>query len=138
MYPNKIILHHSLTKDGEVVNWNAIRKYHVNTLHWKDVGYHFGIELIGSRYEILTGRLMTEKGAHTKGYNGDSLGVCLIGNFDEKEPPEEQWRLAVDFVRSLCTICYISPQSVFGHRDFANYKSCPGSSFSIEKFRSQL
>ena len=138
MYPNRIILHHSLTKDGQTVNWQAIRKYHTHDLGWSDIGYHFGIEFIKGRWEVLSGRLMTTQGAHTKFYNKGSLGICLVGNFDKLPPPDEQWLLAIKLVRSLMEILYIPRSEVFGHREFADYKSCPGKEFDLEKFRKLL
>jgi len=137
MYPSKIIIHHSLTKDTKTVSWNAIRKYHLG-LGWDDIGYHFGIELINEKYEILTGRFMTTPGAHTKGKNKTSLGICLVGIFDEHKPPKEQWDLAVKLVASLCEILYLTSAHVYGHRDFASYKSCPGNAFRMDRFRSDV
>lgn len=136
MIPTQIIVHHSLTKDGSTVSWQAIRKYHTETLGWNDIGYHGGLELIGDRYEILLGRMPTEPGAHCKeqGMNYRSLGVCVVGNFDNQ--PEVDMlismgglNLLVRYVRALCDVHHIAPSEVRRHHDFAPYKSCPGTLF---------
>jgi hypothetical protein len=127
-----------LTKDGSTVSWDAIRKYHVETNKWKDIGYHFGIELVGNRYEILTGRMMNEIGAHCEGQNKDSLGVCFVGNFDNGEPNPEMWRLGVRFVASLCNVLNIEPDNIFGHHYFNSGKSCPGRMFNTFGFNEQV
>jgi len=135
-----IILHHSLTKDGATVSWNAIRKYHTQDLGWRAIGYHFGIELIGDHYEILIGRMMGENGAHCKeqGMNGKSIGICFLGNFDLIKPLPEQWLLGLKLVRTLMSIFGIPVDHISGHREYAPYKSCPGALFDLEKFRSEL
>jgi len=140
MTPEYIILHHSLTKDGATVSWAAIRRYHTQTLGWREIGYHFGVELVGSRYEILTGRLMTEVGAHckTSAMNHRSLGICLVGNFDLAPPDMDQWAVALALVRSLCAVFSIAPKNVLGHTELAPYKSCPGRFFDLTSFRRNL
>uniref|UniRef100_A0A6M3LRI4 Putative N-acetylmuramoyl-L-alanine amidase n=1 Tax=viral metagenome TaxID=1070528 RepID=A0A6M3LRI4_9ZZZZ len=137
MTPKRIILHHSLTADSATVSWGAIRKYHMETLGWKNIGYHAGLELVNDHYEILLGRMLNKVGAHTAGHNHDSIGICFIGNFDKSEPPPEQWNLGIKFVASLCELFKISPDQIFGHQDFAP-KSCPGKKFNIYGFVKQV
>ena len=138
--PGYILLHHSLTRDSQTVSWDAIRRYHVETLGWNDIGYHYGIELIGDRYEILQGRFVPEPGAHCKEneMTRKSVGICFIGNFDEVEPPKEQWDLGVKLVKSLIYMLEIPINRVRGHREYAGYKSCPGKMFDLAAFRKAL
>ena len=138
MIPKRIILHHSLTQDSGTVSWDAIRKYHMEVLGWSAIGYHAGIELIGDHFEILIGRMMNEVGAHTAGHNKDSLGVCFVGNFDQSEPPPDQWNLGIRLVASLCDILHIRPDMIFGHTDFNPGKTCPGTKFNLHGFSRQV
>jgi hypothetical protein len=135
--PTRIILHCSATKDSNTVSWQAIRRFH-EANGWSGIGYHAGIELINDRYEILIGRPWDRPGAHCSGENHDSLGVCFVGDFEQSAPPMEQWQAGVMFVRSLCWVFGIGHDKVFGHREFTNLKTCPGTKFNLDLFRSQL
>ena len=127
-----IILHHSLTKDGKTVSWNAIRQYHLRK-GWNDIGYHFGIELVGSRYEILTGRLLNSPGAHCRLMNQISIGICFVGNFDIEEPPPEQLVIGRGLIRSMMDIFSIENDHIKGHCAYSK-KSCPGHLFPLGEF----
>lgn len=138
--PKCIILHHSLTVDSGTVSWDAIRRYHVQHLGWADIGYHFGVEFVNDHYEIFTGRMMNEIGAHCRQdkMNYRSLGIMFNGNFDFYPPPEGQWVLGLRLVRSLMDVFGIPKGSVLGHNYFAKYKTCPGKMFDVAKFQAEL
>ena len=135
MIKKYIILHHSLTKDSGTVSWNAIRRYHTVDLGWRDIGYHFGIELVGKQYEILTGRMLNETGAHCKEdrMNYKSVGICFVGNYDIATVPTKMRRLGVRFVASLCDVLRISTDCIYPHSLLAN-KTCPGKLFDFDGF----
>jgi len=134
MKPTRITLHHSLTKDSGTVSWNAIRMYHMQLLGWTQIGYHYGIELVGQHYEILMGRMMNEIGAHCKGHNEGSIGICFIGNFDLSRPCPEQWELGVKLVKSLIDVLGIPPCRILGHCYYDSNKTCPGKYFDVINF----
>ncbi|MEZ4773956.1 MAG: N-acetylmuramoyl-L-alanine amidase [Bacteroidia bacterium] len=83
-----LIVHHSAginTSD----NWGAvvlaIWNLHVNTNGWCDIGYNWLIDPNGMIYEGRGGG-NNVKGAHFCGYNSGTMGVCMLGNFENAEP----------------------------------------------------
>lgn len=140
MTPDYIIIHHSLTEDSSTVSWNAIRRYHVHKLGWDYIGYHFGIELIGDKYEALIGRWLNIPGAHCKqeGMNQRSWGICVVGNFDYTPPEASQIIVLKLLVQSLMEIGNIPKENIKMHRDFASYKTCPGVMFPFQEFINSL
>jgi hypothetical protein len=133
----KIIIHHSFTKDGKTVSWGAIRRYHTQTLKWSDIGYHYGVELINNDYEILVGRPLSRSGAHTKGHNNDSIGICCVGNYDDHAPSQKMLNKLVQLLKDLMVIYNITKDNVKPHRDYSS-KTCPGKKFDMNKLRSML
>lgn len=131
--PKYIILHHSATRDGKTVSWDAIRRYHISR-GWREIGYHFGIELIGNHYEILVGRMLNEIGAHCRGYNKIAVGICFLGNFEYREPATEQVVLGIKLIKALKEIFNISDGNILGHRNLAGTK-CPGAKFPLNIFQ---
>ena len=72
---NTLVIHCSDTPD--TVNFTAIdiHKMHLS-FGWDGIGYH---KIISRHGKIENGRPEYWVGAHTKGINENSLGVCLIG-----------------------------------------------------------
>lgn len=141
MVPTEIILHHSLTTDSGTLSWGAIRRYHLDK-GWRDIGYQVGIEVAADArgresVEALFGRMLTEPGAHTYGRNRDSLGVCVVGNYDQAPPPIKVWQKTIQVVRSMQEVFGIRRDGVRAHRDYAN-KSCPGIHWDMDAFRSEV
>jgi hypothetical protein len=123
--PNKIIIHHSATKDGLVLkDWDAIRKYHIETNGWLDVGYHYGVESVDNQYQIMYGRPTLEEGAHCLGQNDSSIGICMLGDFTYTPPTEAQYQTAVDLIKDIIYPVF-GELPVYRHDDFYA-TSCPG------------
>ena len=122
---NKIIIHCSATPEGREVSKKDLHKWHVEERGWSDIGYHFFISLDG---EIEECRPIEKTGAHTKGHNFDSIGICYAGGMDKdfKQPKDtrtEAQRGALEDL--LCTLKTLYTQSkIYGHRDFSS-KACP-------------
>jgi N-acetylmuramoyl-L-alanine amidase-like protein len=67
----------------------GIYRYHVVSLGWRDIGYNFLIDKCGTIYEGRAGGVREPvQGAHTLGFNKDSVGVAVIGSFQKKAPPK--------------------------------------------------
>ena len=121
---NKIIIHCSATPEDKAFSVDDIRCWHLQR-GFADIGYHFVIYLDGS---VNVGRPLAKAGAHCKGYNAHSIGVCYIGGVatDGKTPKdtrtEAQKRSLVRLITELRQQFHNA--SVHGHREFAN-KACP-------------
>jgi hypothetical protein len=82
-----IIVHHSATNYSEGTDYKQVVysywDYHVNTHGWNDIGYNWLVDPNGIIYE---GRGDSVQGAHFSCMNGNTMGVCVIGNFETAIP----------------------------------------------------
>jgi N-acetylmuramoyl-L-alanine amidase len=138
-----IVIHCSATPNGRWTSTQDIDQWHADRGFRRDpsaaarfnpdlrsIGYHWVIYPNGTR---ATGRHPDEVGAHARGVNARSLGICLVG-IDRYTYP--QWAALLDQVRHVATRQQIPLQAananngwrgVCGHRDLAGVsKECPG------------
>jgi N-acetylmuramoyl-L-alanine amidase len=99
---------------------------------WSDIGYHFVIRRSGG---VERGRWVRVAGAHVKGYNSMSVGVCMVGGVDNDMKPEdnftdEQWHALIDVISALKGD--FPNAKIVGHRDLDSGKACP--SFDVTEW----
>jgi len=67
----------------------SIYSYHVVSSGWRDIGYNFLIDKCGNIYEGRAGGVAKPvMGAHTLGFNSDSMGIAVIGSFGDSKPSD--------------------------------------------------
>lgn len=122
---NKIIIHCSATREGQDIPVETIKKWHIEGRGWSDIGYHFYIDING---KIQKGRDIAKIGAHCKGQNRNSIGICYCGGVeaDGKTPKDTRTDEQKDALLAvLRTLKAMYPKAIIhSHNDYAN-KACP-------------
>ena len=129
-----IVVHCSATPPYRDINAAEIARWH-RARGWSDIGYHFVIRRDGT---IEPGREATRQGAHARGVNNRSVGLCLVGGLDEAGEPADhftagQW---VSLERLVGALKLIWPDAqVIGHNE-VSAKACP--SFDVQAWLESL
>ena len=126
---NDIIIHCSATCEDKDIKASDIRRWHKQD-GFEDIGYHYVIDLDGT---VEVGRPQDQIGAHCKGHNKDSIGICYIGGLDKfglpkdtRTPAQKQalarliWRLTLTALKEGFGLV-----EVHGHHDYCKWKQCP-------------
>jgi len=115
--PTKIILHHG----GGWLDFAGVNAYHKDKWGFRSslgyyIGYQYFIERDG---KIFQGRADNEEGAHTKGYNQKTIGICLMGNGCEKDFAEDQYASLEKLVKEKMGKYNLRKTQLYGHFEFA-------------------
>jgi N-acetylmuramoyl-L-alanine amidase len=110
---------------------------------WADVGYHFVYHEDGSEH---VGRKISRPGAHVAAFNARTVGLCVIGNGDERDFNEKQYQALIKRLVVLCKEFKLSADRVIGHRETVplvprgkgTKKSCPGTKVDMDRLRSMV
>lgn len=119
-----IIIHCSATPEGRAHTVDDLRRWHKEQ-GFADVGYHYIVYLDGS---VHPGRSLERMGAHCKGHNAHSVGICYIGGMTAdllhaKDTRTPEQRTALSALVTLLRLRFPGA-ALHGHRDYAA-KACP-------------
>jgi hypothetical protein len=137
----RITLHHTADPREAGTTFAAvaerIRSYqstHQQANKWADIGYHF---VIDSQGRIWQGRGLEWKGAHAgnKDANESNVGIALIGNFENREPPPAQSGAAEELITWLALEYGVASSKIYTHNEIERLYGikgttcCPGKRF---------
>jgi N-acetylmuramoyl-L-alanine amidase/Secretion system C-terminal sorting domain len=122
-----IIVHHS---DGSNTSsdWDAVVRaildFHVNTNGWADVAYNWLIAPTGKLY-VGRGGGNNVLGAHYCAKNGNTMGICLLGNYTNVAPTDTALKTLEKIIAWKCTDSNIDPLATANHA-VGNLKTIEG------------
>ena len=139
---------YSKSESAEIVR--GIYAYHAQTLGWCDVGYNVIVDKYGQIFEGRAGGLdQAVQGAHAGGFNENTVGIAMMGDYSTVTPSQETLNSVGEFLGWRLGQAGLDPQGqtsmisegtdftfvrqgqsvdlpvIFAHRDVGN-TACPG------------
>ncbi|WP_338887498.1 N-acetylmuramoyl-L-alanine amidase [Rhodococcus sovatensis] len=139
---------YSKSESAEIVR--AIYAYHAQTLGWCDVGYNVLVDKFGQIFEGRAGGLdRAVQGAHAGGFNENTMGIAMMGDYSSASPSDETLESVGKFLGWRLGKAGLDPEGettmtsegtdftfvgqgqsvdlpvIFAHRDVGN-TACPG------------
>ena len=140
-----IVVHHSATDTGNMAKFH---KSHIEEHGWDGIGYDFvignGSDSGDGEIEVTYRWREQKTGAHCKTpdnwANEYGIGICLVGNFNNKRPTKRQMDSLVKLTDFLQKRYRIPQSKIYGHGDTpgAHVTDCPGNLFPVSQFKSSL
>lgn len=137
----RIFTHHSAGDRDDT--FGDVHKTHLER-GFRDTGYTIMIRMPRDQFvpEIGYGRPYDkdddwepwEYGAQVKGHNHESIGVCVIGNFEEEALPRQMEQALAFVCYLLCRQFDEDEEAVQGHNEVAA-TSCPGKFINMDDVR---
>lgn len=129
-----IVIHCSATRTDQNYTVEQLYHDHVFHNHWADIGYHYYVTRDGTLWPC---RPESQVGAHVKGFNEKSIGVCYEGGCLPDGTPEDtrtpEQLLTLDRLLQNLKTRYPDAEIV-GHRDLLKYGTKPCPCFNARKY----
>ena len=128
----RLVVHHSATSSGSA---KLIRVLHRGVFGWDDIGYHYviGNGTMTAEGLVEEGRPEWAVGAHSRGNNVDSLGICMVGDFGKTAPRTRQMEALAELLSDMLGRYDLGREAIRLHRQMpGNSTSCPGEKLPLE------
>jgi murein DD-endopeptidase MepM/ murein hydrolase activator NlpD len=138
-----IVIHHSGVNTGTIAGMD---RYHREVRHMENgLAYHF---VIGNAHGLGDGQVgigarWTRQldGGHliSEAQNKNSIGICLVGNFDNEKPTALQMERLTLLVQALMKRCQLSSSALKTHQQInIVHTRCPGRNFPLQRLLGSL
>ena len=123
--PENLIVHHTADyyigeQFSRINAWHKQRDFPISSKGFF-VGYHYVIERSG---QLIQAREDTETGAHTIGMNNNSIGICVVGDFNQERPSLAQLIALKNLINKKMIEHNILPDNIRAHRNFKDTSCC--------------
>jgi len=119
----KLVVHCSDTQDSLDIKAKDIKKWHTDLPPmgngWSDIGYHYVIRRDGT---IERGRQDKTPGAHVRGHNKETIGICWVGR---KSISDAQLQSLYSLLQGLMNTYGLDVTDIYGHTELDSGKTCP-------------
>ena len=139
--PELLVLHHTVTPTLE--QWNngdpisrmkGLQSYFTGRLGWSG-GPHLFID----EEKIWVFNALNQPGIHAREWNRTSIGVDMVGNYDNNPLPHEIRDNAIHALATLANKLDLDQTRLRFHReDPSTNKTCPGNNVSKEEIQTLL
>lgn len=123
-----IVIHYSATYPATTLTRDQVDKWH-RERGFREIGYHWFIRRDGTLEE---GRAEGTLGAHVRGHNSGTIGICWAGGLDRTTGPNVGvWNPSAAQVECMVRLVHDiqrrwpSAKRVIGHKDLVPTE-CPG------------
>ena len=133
---DKIVLHHTW---DTILEW---KKGEVSCKYYKKMyeakGWKSGPHLFVAPEGIWLFTDIGEQGTHANSGNEGSVGIEMVGRYDDKVPVGLVWKNTKAALKILLEKFNLKKEDIHFHREFNSQKSCPGKAITKKWVRSQL
>ncbi len=150
-----LFVHHTVTTNSYTAaqahaQVRSVYLFHTKSRGWNDIGYNFLVDRYGRVFEGRRGSITgAVHGAHTGGFNTESMGISVLGTYSSTAPTSAALRGVVDIASWKSSQYFMNPRgntrmvsegggttkfpdgksvvlrTISGHRD-VGYTECPG------------